>query len=148
MRGTLKLNNTIYNIKESNDTRLYIFESDINEDTITISADISFEFGYYDAERVKPSICINEHETGVENISQLVGKAFYVNNVEEADEREDTFYLFEHEPLEKYKMTVLEIQNNQMHIDITGIAITDGYANPYKTEDFFIDCWLDIPEKD
>ena len=47
MRGTLKLNNNIYNIKESNDTRLYIFESDINEDTITISPiKIYFNFSF------------------------------------------------------------------------------------------------------
>lgn len=148
MKGTLRLNNNIYNIEASDDTKLYIMESDENEDTITVSVDILFEAGEYDGEDVTPSICINEHETEVENISQLVGKTFCVNNVDEADEREDTFYLFEHEPLENYKMSILEIENDQMHIEITGIAITDGYSKPYKTEEFFIDCWLDIPEED
>lgn len=148
MQGTLRLKDNIYNIQAENDTRLYIMESDENEGTLTVSVDILFESGEYDGEDVTPYICINEHETNVSDVSELAGKSFSVDNVDEADEREDTFYLFEHEPMERYKMTILEIENDQMHIEIAGVAITDGYANPYKTDDFSIDCWLDIPKED
>lgn len=75
----------------------------------------------------------------------MVGRTFSVDNVEKSDEREDTFYLFEHEPMESYQFTILEIKDNEIHIAISGIAITDGYSEPYKVADFTIDCWLSIP---
>lgn len=146
MSGILKLSGNIYEVEACEETRLYIMESDEKEGTITIAMDISFKKGEYEGEKVKPSICINWHETDVSNFCDLVGRTFAVGNVEEADEREDTFYLFEHEPMESYQVTILEIKDNEVHIVISGIAITDGYSNPYKVADFNIDCWLSIPK--
>lgn len=146
MKGTLNLNGNIFEIEESTETKLYIMDSDEEEGTLTVSVDICFQEGEYDDEDVTPSICINEHETGVSDISEIVGQTFAVDDVDEADEREDTFYLFEHEPLEKYQFTILEIKNEEVHIEIKGTAITDGYADPYETADFSIDCWLPITD--
>ncbi len=145
MKGTLKLNKNTYNIEDT-DTRLYLFKSDVNDGTLTISADIYFQDGQYDDMDVSPFICINEHETNVTDINQMVGMKFLVNNVSEANEREDTFYLFEHEPLKNYQMTILEVKNDEAHLEIKGVAITDGYTEPYKAEEFMIDCWLPVPK--
>ncbi len=146
MNGILNLNGSIYEVEECTETRLYLMESDEEDGTITVSIDIAFKKGEYDGESVMPSICINEHETGVSDIFELVGRIFSVDNVEEADEREDTFYLFEHEPMENYQFVISEIKDDEVHIEIKGTAITDGYADPYETADFNIDCWLPIPE--
>lgn len=146
MSGILNLSGNIYEVETCTETRLYIMESDEKEGTITIAIDISFNRGEYEGETVRPSICINWHETGVSNLYDLVGRTFTVENVEESDEREDTFYLFEHEPMESYQVTILEIKDNEVHITISGIAITDGYSKPYKTAKFSIDCWLSIPK--
>ena len=79
-----------------------------------------------------------------------MGKSFKIETIEASDEREDTFYIFEHEPLENYELTLLEIQNDTMHISCTGIAVIDGYVEPYIIGKFKIDCWLPIitDEKD
>ena len=145
MSGKLNLNGNIYEIEKCTETRLYIKESDENEGTIIIAIDICFDRGEYEEEMVKPSICINWHETGVNSFDKLVGHTFSVDNLEDSEEREDIFYLFEHEPMESYRFTILEICDNKAHIEIMGIAITDGYSEPYKTADFIIDCWMNIP---
>lgn len=44
------------------------------------------------------------------------------------------------------KLNILEIKDKEVHIVITGVAITDGYTDPYKTANFTIDCWLSIPK--
>jgi len=146
MRGTLELNGNIFEVEEGIETRLYIKESDENEGTIAISMEISFESGEYEGEDVCPSIYIRWHETGAADFRELVGRTFAVDNIDESDEREDIFYLFEHEPMEKYQAAILEIKGNEAHIAISGVAVTDGYSDPYKTADFAIDCWLSIPE--
>lgn len=142
MNGMLNLGGNIYEVEECTETRLYIMESDEEEGTITVSVDIVFKEGEFEGENVRPSICINEHETGVCDFSELAGCAFSVESVEESEEREDTFYLFEHEPMENYQFTIMEMKESKVHIVITGIAITDGYSDPYKTDEFSIDCWL------
>lgn len=145
MKGTLNLGDNIYKVKSDN-TKLYLFQSHTCEGTLTIGVDISFQDGKYDNIDVSPFICINEHETNVKDLNQLVGMTFEVKSVDEADEREDTFYLFEHEPLQNYQMTVIEIKGSEIHLEIKGIAITDGYAEPYKSENFLVDCWLPVPK--
>lgn len=147
MKGTLNLGGNIFEVRDCHETRLFIMESDEEEGTLTLSVDIWFNDGEYDGEDVGPSICINEHETGVSDISQMVGTVYSVDNIEEADEREDSFYLFEHEPMENYTLEITEIKDNEAHIVIKGTAVTDGYADPYQTSEFSIDCWLPIPEQ-
>ncbi len=142
--GTLDLGGVIFQMEQGTESKFYVFESDEDEDTITVSLDILFQDGEYEEETVSPSICINEHETGVSDITEVVGRTFTVDNIEDADEREDTFYLFEHEPMEEYQFTILEVADGKVHVQVNGTAVTDGYANPYKTEKFSVDCWLPI----
>lgn len=141
MKNKLKLHGRSFKIKRSGETNFYIFDSDEQEGTITISFDIEFK-GRYKCEKVMPTIRINEHQTGVKSIHELVGREFAVDSLEECDEREDIFYVYEHEPMENYRFTILEIKEQELHIKGQGVAIVDGYAEPYKTAKFKIDCWL------
>ena len=65
-----------------------------------------------------------------------------VEDVKESDKREDTLYVFEHEPPERYSFMIIEILNQTVYIQTEGIAIVDRYANPYKTAFFSGDFWL------
>lgn len=140
--GKLTLGEATFELNDCEDTRLYIFESDEYDDTITISFDLMFRKNIFDGEKVAPCICISEHETHKNEISELVGDTYSVESPEEADEREDTLYIYEHEPFERYSLKILEVSGKMVHIQIEGTAITDGYSEPYKTADFSGDFWL------
>lgn len=144
--GELNLNGVIFGLDKDirRKSKFYIFESDEQEGMITVSMDVHFEKKEYENEIVLPSISINEHEANVSETEKLIGQCFKVDTLEEADEREDTFYIFEHEPMEKYEFKVIEISGENIHIQIKGTAIVDGYAQPYETADFFGDFWLPL----
>lgn len=140
--GTLILGGVTFELDNCEYTRLYVFESDEYEDTITVSLDLKFRKAMFNGEEVSPYISINEHETHKSEISEIVGNTYSVDSPEEADEREDTLYIYEHEPFEKYTLKILEISGKMLHISIEGTAITDGYSRPYETADFSGDFWL------
>ncbi|MBD5158862.1 MAG: hypothetical protein HDT23_01270 [Ruminococcus sp.] len=101
-----------------------------------------FKEAIFDGEEVSPYICMNQHETHKSEISEIVGDTYSVDSPEEADEREDTLYIYEHEPFEKYVFKILDVSGKMMHIRIDGTAITDGYSEPYQTADFSGDFML------
>lgn len=129
---------------DTRDTAFFIHDSDDNDGTIEISLDVSLKRNDFMGQNVCPSICINPIKTQAKLLAELIGESFEIKSIEEADEREDTLYVFEHEPFENYKLTILELTNDKVHIHCTGTAITDGYVNPYKTSSFQLDCWLPI----
>lgn len=141
-RGKLVLNGCEFEVDDCNDTKFYIFESDEEEDTFTVSMDIRFKNGQFSDESVAPYMVINEHETGMENVEDLIGTEYSVEDVEEADDREDTLYLFEHEPYMNYRFRILDKEDDIVHVTISGTAITDGYAEPPVTADFEGEFWL------
>lgn len=135
--GTLILDGVVFELKDCEDTRLYIFESDEYDGTITISFDLYFKEAIFNNnEKVSPYLCINEHETHKSGIKETAGCTYSADSAEEPDEREDTLYIYEHEPLKKYSFTILEISGETVHIQIEGTAVTDGYTVPAKTADF------------
>ena len=140
--GKLILDGVTFILDDCSNTRLYIFESDEYEGKITIGFDVWFLKERYHNEMVSPVICIHSHETGKTKAEEIIGCTYYVDDVKESFKREDTLYVFEHEPMEKYSFTVVETANKMDHIQIEGIAIVDGYANPYKTAPFSEDFWL------
>lgn len=140
--GTLVLGGVSFELDDCEDTKFYIFDSDEYDDTITISFDLHFRKAFFDGEEVSPYICINEHETHKSEIFGIVGDTYSVDGPEDADEREDTLYIYEHEPFEKYSFKVLEISGKAVHIRIEGTAVIDGYSVPAKTADFSGDFWL------
>lgn len=140
--GKLILGGATFELDDCEDTRLYIFESDEYEDTFTVSFDARFKKGIFNSEEVLPYISIGEHETNKSEISEITGDVYSVDSPEEADEREDLLYIYEHEPFEKYSLKILEMSGKMVHISIEGTAITYGYSVPYETADFSGDFWL------
>ncbi|MDE6780215.1 MAG: hypothetical protein K2J40_01965 [Ruminococcus sp.] len=140
--GKLTLGGATFELDSINSTGIIVSESDEYDDTIIISFFMDFEKGVFNGEEVTPVIDINDHETRKSGISELVGEVYSVDSPEEADEREDTLYIYEHEPFEKYSLKILEVSGEMVHISIEGTAITDGYLEPYQTADFSGDLWL------
>ncbi|MBR1823482.1 MAG: hypothetical protein IJ779_04530 [Ruminococcus sp.] len=147
-RGKLILGGHEFNVKDCSDTHIYLFDNDedIDEErdiiTKTISMDVWFEEGEFGDEEVSPEIIINEFPTEKTDIEDIIGMEFEVRNVEEADEREDTLYVFEHEPFMNYKWKILDKDGDIIHVTISGTAITDGYSEPEQTADFEGEFWI------
>lgn len=110
------------------------------------SVDIGFKNGNFGYDILSPAICINPITTDKNSIGDLVGEKFRVATIEECDEREDTFYLYESEPMVSYDLEVLEIRDNRAHLICKGILIVDGYSEPYIQEFFEIDTWVPVIE--
>lgn len=110
------------------------------------SVDIGFKNGNFGYDILSPAICINPITTDKNSIGDLVGEKFRVATIEKCDEREDTFYLYESEPMVSYDLEVLEIRNNRAHLICKGILIVDGYSEPYIQESFEIDSWVPVIE--
>ena len=105
---------------------------------------IECDDGEYEGEICGPSMEINWINTQAGNMEELVGFKVSVPTWEEADKREDIFYLFEHEPFFEYTLNIIESKDDKIHISIKGTAITDGYADPFIKAPFETDCWLTI----
>lgn len=110
------------------------------------SVDIGFKNGNFGDDILSPAICINPITTDKNSIGDLVGEKFRVATIEECDDREDTFYLYESEPMVSYELEVLEIRDNRAHLICKGILIVDGYSEPYIQEFFEIDSWVPVIE--
>lgn len=141
--GGLNLNGTYFALDSSSrQSAFYVFD-DIG-DGVSYGVDCSFQANQFGEERVTPELNLGVIETSVHTTQALAGMTFAVDSIEEADEREDLFYIFEHEPLVEYKLAVLAFENDRAHITCSGTAVEDGYANPYTTVRFEIDCWLPV----
>ena len=121
----------------------YMFEDDWNgrqsclmyfkeDGSASWSVDVGFAKGNFRGETIAPSICINPISTDKNSAAELIGESFSVMAIEESDDREDSFYIYEHEPIVSYKLKILEIRNSKAHIQCSGILIVDGYAEPYE----------------
>ena len=121
----------------------YMFEDDWNgrqsclmyfkeDGSASWSVDVGFAKGNFRGETIAPSICINPISTDKNSAAELIGESFSVMAIEESDDREDSFYIYEHEPMASYKLKILEIMNSKAHIQCSGILIVDGYAEPYE----------------
>ena len=110
------------------------------------SVDIGFKNGNFGDDILSPAICINPITTDKNSIGDLVGEKFRVATIEECDDREDTFYIYESEPMVSYDLEVLEIRDNRAHLICKGILIVDGYSEPYILESFELDSWVPVIE--
>lgn len=110
------------------------------------SVDVGFAEGDFDGERIRPSICINPVETDKKSAAELEGESFSTAAIEECLGREDTFYIYEHEPPVCYELEIAEIKDGRARIKCRGTLVADGYAKPYVTEKFEIDSWVPVIE--
>lgn len=122
---------------------LMYFEGD-DDEPASWSVDVGFSEGDYKGEKIKPSFCVNPIETRKRSAAELAGEVFSVASIKEAVEREDSFYIYEHEPLVEYELSVVEIKNGMAHIRCKGTIVEDGYAKPYTTEKFEMDCRVPV----
>ncbi|MBZ9634873.1 hypothetical protein [Clostridium sp. FP1] len=136
-----RLNNVEFEI---NDTESIFYINNGNENGLSFALDIDCKAAEYDGENVTPSICINYFETDAKSIQDLNGMESFVNSLEESDEREDTMYLFEHEPFEKYSLKILESKDDRVRVFCKGVVVTNGYSEPYISAPFELDTWIKI----
>lgn len=127
----------------SRENCLMFFPADEDEGA-SWSVDCAFLEGVFGDLEVSPAICINPIETEAESVEELVGTTFSVETVEECDEREDLFTVYEMEPMQRYEIRVLEVANDHAHVVGKGIAIVDGFDEEAETEEFSFDVWLPI----
>ncbi len=146
---TLILGNSTFKLKQGDKcSYIKIGYCDEDEDDgtifeyIEIYADFSFEEGTHSEynHKVSPSFCINPMNTKVKTIDELVGMTLIVESFEESDEREDTMYLYEHEPFMNYSLTIIELNSDTARVKCSGVACI-GYT---ETEDFVFDCWVTL----
>ena len=135
-----------YSFEDNLSNRLSCLMFFKEDDPASWSVDIGFKEGNFGDERVSPAICINPIDTDKNSVEGLVGEKFSVTTVEECDDREDTFYIYESEPMVSYELEVLEIKDSKAHIRCRGIMIADGYSDPYVQETFEIDSLIPIIE--
>lgn len=135
-----KLGTTDFEIDE-NESCFYI---DTKSDTIRFSVDVYTQRREYCDEQHAPSLDIRWFTTKQTEISGLVGVGVSVSTIEKSYKREDTFYLYEHEPFVKYRLKIIDICDERVHVSLKGIVVKDGYAKPYTTETLEIECWLRI----
>lgn len=122
---------------------LKYFEGD-EEEPASWSVQIGFAAGDFQGEEILPALCINPIDTDKGSPAELVGETFSVASIEESCEREDSFYIYEHEPLVSYELKLLELREDQAHVKCSGTLIVDGYAKPYTKARFEIDSWLPV----
>ena len=116
------------------------------DDCMSWSVDIGFTPGDLNGEEITPSLCINPIDTYKNSVEELTGETFSVTTIEESDDREDAFYIYEWEPMVSYNLEVVEIIDSKAHVRCKGVLILDGYTNPYIEEKFEIDSWIPVIE--
>ena len=124
---------------------LMFFKAD-QEERASWAVDIGFKPEDFEGNEISPSICINPIDTDKSTVKELAGATFSVKTVEESEEREDSFYIYENEPLIEYRIEILDIVEAKAHIKCNGMLILDGYAEPWIEERFEIDSWVPVIE--
>lgn len=124
------------------DTSFMCFE---NDGELSWSIDCLFEEGELDDETIMPSICINPIEAEVTSVGELVGTTFSVDLLEDSDEREDSFSIYDAFPMPEYTIEILEITDDKVHVSCKGKLIVDeDEEEDFITEDFEMDSWLPL----
>ncbi len=129
----LNVKNNKFNIDVQTRQTIFFVEE---KETVSFSVGIAYQDGDFDQEEVSPSININTIVTQAKTIEDLKGFEFEVADVEESDERQDRFYLFNHEPFVELKLKIVDINADFATISCRGIAVLDGYENPMLTAPF------------
>ncbi len=129
--------------EDSPENRLYLCT---NEDGNTWNLELHFAEGEYGGETVSPMLILGDIETQKQTPAELKGESFEVGSVEECMEREDEFYIFEHEPMFDYSVKIVDIKDGKALVSCSGIAIEDGYAEKPKKVKFALEEWVTVEE--
>lgn len=133
---------------DSDESMIMYYEKDEDEgEDASYSIEILYKDGNFIGEEVSPYICIGDIYTDKESVEELAGSSFSMKSVEESMDREDTFYIFEHEPFISYDLEILEIKDEKAHIKCSGTFISDGYTRPAVRDEFELDDWVKVWRK-
>ena len=136
---------TFQEVWENRRSCLMLFKADRDE-SASWAVDIGFKPGDFEGNEISPSLCINPIDTYKSTVKELVGTTFSVKTALDSEEREDSFYIYENEPLLEYMIEILDIVEAKAHIKCNGVLILDGYAEPWIEERFQIDSWIPVIE--
>ena len=123
------------------------FFVDKQEKKMVCSLDISFQEGEYKGEEISPAICINDFKVHANAMKKLKNKTFGIFTFIRAAIREDTFYVYESEPLIRYKIRIIDlVEGDKIRVQIKGKAYFDRDSKPKRKVKFKIDSVLPIIE--
>ncbi len=108
--------------------------------------ELHFSKGEYDGETVLPMIILNYIKTKKQSPEELKNESFKVGSLDDCEEREDEFYIFEHEPMLKYAVKIKDVKDGKALVSCTGTAVDDGYADKPKKVKFSLEEWVAIEE--
>lgn len=140
IKNILRIGNTIFRFNAENSVFTYTLQ---NNEIISCDIDCYFYENDFCGMPVSPMLRIEEIELKKQNLKDLIGTILTVDTPEKSFEREDFLRIFECEPFEKINIEICEIFEKSLHLKISGVAITDGYSEPYEAETFDLD--IEIP---
>lgn len=108
--------------------------------------ELHFSEGEYDGETVLPTIILGYIKTKKQSPEELKNESFKIGSLEDCEEREDEFYIFEHEPMLKYTVKIKDVKNGKALVSCTGTAVEDGFADKPKKVKFSFEEWVAIEE--
>ncbi len=105
-----------------------------------------FEDGVYGDETVSPMISINYVKTKKQSPAELKGEKWSVSDMDECDEREDFFYIYECEPMFKYTVKIKDVKDNKALVSCSGNATEDSGEDKPKKVKFSFEEWITVEE--
>ncbi len=141
----LKLGNYEFTLDEGSKENSLCLGTD-EEGNKAWDLELHFSEGEYDGETVLPMIILNYIKTKKQSPEELKNESFKVGSLEDCEEREDEFYIFEHEPMMKYAVKIKDVKDGKALVSCTGTAVDDGYADKPKKVKFSFEEWVAIDE--
>lgn len=141
----LKLGQSEFSLDENSpENRLYFCTDEKGNKAWNL--ELHYNNGEYVGEAVSPSIILNYIKTKKQTFADLKKESFKVDSMEDCEEREDEFYIFEHEPMIKYTVKIKDVKDGKALVSCTGTAVEDGYAEKPKKVKFSLEEWVTVDE--
>lgn len=128
----------------SPENRLYLCTDENGKKAWNV--ELHFAEGEYGGETVSPTIIFGYIKTKKQTPAELKNESFKVGSIEECEEREDEFYIFEHEPMLKYSVKIADFRDGKALVCCSGTAVEDGYADKPKKVKFALEEWVTVGE--
>ncbi|MGN0669610.1 MAG: SMI1/KNR4 family protein [Oscillospiraceae bacterium] len=128
----------------SPENRLYLCTDENGKKAWNI--ELHFAEGEYGGETVCPTIILGYIKTEKQTPAELKNESFKVGSIEECEEREDEFYIFEHEPMFKYNVKIVDFRDGKALVCCSGTAVEDGYSEKPKKVKFTLEEWVTVGE--
>lgn len=134
-----------FNLDEgSPENRLYLCTDEKGKKAWNV--ELHFAEGEYGGETVCPTLILGYIKTEKQTPAELKNESFKSNSIEECEEREDEFYIFEHEPMFKYNVKIADFRDGKALVCCSGTAVEDGYADKPKKVKFALEEWVTVAE--